>query len=100
MSQPGVDAHGAKVQPVLGLEDEHLSADLQDGRRLHGRGHAEERQLRRHERPVLRHAVLPVHQLQSTAEVQCLEGREARNTWTQTQKSSLIVFGSNGLFGK
>lgn len=50
---PGVDAHGAEVQPVFGLEDERLRADLQDGRRLHGRGHAEERQLRWHQRPIL-----------------------------------------------
>lgn len=81
---PGVDAHGSEVQLVFGLEDERLGADLQDGRRLHLRGDAEQSELRGNQRPVLRQPVLTVEELQAAAEVQGLE--------TNTQSSLTSSF--------
>lgn len=69
---PGVDAHGREVQLVFGLEDERLGADLQDGWRLQWCGDGEQGELRGHQRPVLRHPVLTVEELEAAAEVQGL----------------------------
>lgn len=69
----GIAGHRSEVQLVFGSEDHVLGADLQDGRRLEGRGYSKQGQLGRGLTAVIQSSVLSVEELQATLEIQCLE---------------------------
>ena len=73
------------------LEEERLGADLQDGRLLQRSGDGEQSELRGNQRPVLRHSVLTLEELQAAVEVQGLKTNTQIRTRGFRAGSTLLV---------
>lgn len=68
----GITGHRSEVQLVFGSEDHVLGADLQDRRRLKGRGYSKQGQLGRGLTSIFHPSVLAMKELQATLEIQRL----------------------------